>query len=328
MTILDTMSFSERLEPHRREIHLHCYRMMGTVQDAEDIVQETFLKAWHKRHTYAGRASLRAWLYKIATNACLDTLKKASRRTLPVAYEAVSSAESPISPDRREPIWLQPYPDEFLPNHQIDPSQLVSEREDVSLAFMTMLHLLPPRQRAILILRDVLNLKASEVAILLDSTVSGVKSALHRARKTLNENKIPLQKRDSIQWNGRLQTQLDNYVHAWEHADIDALVGLLTEEATFSMPPIPSWYQGRAEIQHLLQNLMLAGDAVGRWRLLPTRANGQPAYGFYTLSHDGSLYLPYGIQVLTIKNGQIDDIITFREPELVAHFSLPNQLAV
>ena len=181
-------AFSAMTEPLRRELQVHCYRMLGSVQDAEDMVQETFLRAWRRRETYAGRASFRAWLYKIATNACLDALDKRPRRAVPLTRQALSTLDEPIPPDVNEPVWLEPYPDDWLGGDSVNPEGEVASREHITLAFIAALHLLPPRQRAVLILRDVLDWQASETADLLEMTVSAVKSALHRARETLGKH--------------------------------------------------------------------------------------------------------------------------------------------
>lgn len=330
LTDLEKMTntqFGELLEPHRQELQVHCYRMMGTIEDAEDMVQETFFRAWRKRDTYAGRASLRAWLYKIATNACLDALKRASRRSVPQTYEDVSRAANPISPDINDPIWLEPYPDELLPDNNLDPAAVAVEREHVTLAFITVLHLLPPRQRAILLLRDVLNWRAGEVADLLETSVSAVKSALHRARTTLNEHEGGLKVGNGTSYDAIDPAQLEAYVTAWQSADVDGLVKLLTDDAVFSMPPIPSWYRGRPEIHWLLSHHMFAGEgANGRWKLKMTRANQQLAFGIYQIDAARTHYEAYGIQLLTMLDGRVRSIITFRDPTLITKFGLPETL--
>lgn len=315
------------VEPHRHALKAHCYRMMGTVQEAEDMVQEAFLRAWRRRETYAGRASLRAWLYRIATNVCLDALEKRPRRAVPVTRQQASTLDEPIPPSVMEPVWLEPYPDEWLAVDEDDPEWFVDSRENISMAFIAALHLLPPRQRAILILRDVLDWQASEVADLLDISVSAVKSALHRARATLAAGG-PALRREAAEpiLDAVRKQQLAEYVRAWETADIDALVMLLKDDATFSMPPIPSWYQGRETIRGLVSRTVFGGPANGRWRLLPTRANKQLAFGLYRVGDTPGVHLPYGIQVLTFEDGQLADITTFRNPELAGHFGLPARL--
>lgn len=328
LSAVDQHEFGALTEPHRRELQVHCYRLMGSVQEAEDMVQETFLRAWRRRETYAGRASVRAWLYRIATNACLDTLAKRPRRAVPLTYQPVSTLDEPIPASVVEPIWLEPYPDDWLVAEGDNPERYLAERENISLAFVTALHLLPPRQRAILILRDVLDWQANEVADLLDISVSAVKSALYRARVTLNTHATAVSYgvADTPALDGATRQQLDQYMRAWETADIDALLTLLKDDATFSMPPIPAWYQGRESIRGLTAKTVFSGQANGRWCLLPTRANRQLAFGLYRQGDTPGVHTAYGIQVLTIVDGLIADITTFRNPALVAAFNLPTTL--
>ena len=327
LTGLDQEAFGILAGPFRRELGAHCYRMMGTVQDAEDMVQETFLRAWRRRETYEGRASFRAWLYKIATNACLDALRQRPRRAVPRTRQPASDSAEPMLPSLMEPIWLEPYPDDWLVVGDDSPEDYISSREDIALAFIAALHLLPARQRAVLILRDVLDWQASEVADLLDTSVSAVKSALHRARSTLAANQV-MPDSDEVAYplDERTQTQLDQYVRAWENGDVDALLHLLTSDAAFSMPPTPSWYRGRDEVGDLVAKTIFSGDAVGRWSLLPTRANRQIAFGLYRQSDDPAVYAAYGVQVLTFSAGLIADITTFRTPALVPYFNLPTTI--
>lgn len=327
MQALDQHEFSGLIESYRRELQAHCYRMMGSIQDAEDMVQESFLKAWHRRDTFEGRASLRAWLYKICTNTCLDALRRRPRRYAPVTHEAVSTLAEPIAPEIPEPIWLEPYPDHLLYVNHADVEEQFSRQENIALAFVVALHVLPPRQRAVLILCDVLEWRARETAVLLGTTAAAVKSALHRARSTLAARGYV---RDTVSTgipDEALLRQLDAYVCAWEQADVAALVSLLMEDATFSMPPIPSWYRGKDTIHNLVSMTVFSGQARGRWRLLPTRANRQPAFGVYRQSERSGEHDAYGIQVLTFQDGLIADIITFRNPALLKRFNLPLTLA-
>ena len=246
VTTHDSAYFAAQLEPYRPELRAHCYRMLGSTQDAEDMVQETFLRAWRGRNNFEGRAALRTWLYSIATNACLDHLKKAKRRTLPQIQRAASGENETLAPPILEPIWLQPYPDEWMATEKnVNVEQRFAEREYITLAFIAVLQLLPPRQRAILLLRDVLDWKAREVANLLNTTESAVKSALHRARATLANQQDELAESQPIaELDTADQQLLNDYVEAWENADVEALLNLLTTDATFSMPPIPSWLRG------------------------------------------------------------------------------------
>ncbi len=328
LSAIDEQAFGTLTEPYRHELQVHCYRMMGSVQDAEDMVQETFLRAWRRRDTYEGRASYRAWLYKIATNICLDALDKRSRRVIPFTRGEASTLEQPIPADVNEPIWLEPFPDEWLIWDDVGPDGHYAARENITLAFITVLHLLPPRQRAVLILRDVLEWEAAEVADLLGVTVASVKSALHRARETMTAHKrANLEGVAPQELDDSRQSLLERYVQAWQTADIQRLLTLLREDAIFSMPPIPSWYQGRATIGGLLRKTIFGGEANGRWRLLPTRANGQIAFGLYRRDDTQGVYSGYAIQVLTFDDDvQIADIITFRSAGLVEAFKLPPTL--
>ncbi len=323
---LNQDEFSALVEPHRRELRAHGYRLLGTVPEAEDLVQETFLRAWLRRETFQGRAPLRAWLYKIATNLALDLLKQRRRRTLPAARQAAHSLDEPIPADLNEPIWLEPFPDAWLPPDDAHPEARLSQRESVSLAFLTALQLLPPRQRAVLILRDVLDWSADETAALLEMTVAAVKSALHRARATLGRGYPQLLRSQGLPADAVEQALLQRYVDAWETANVDGLLALLRDEVTFSMPPIPAWYQGRAVVGALVARTVFGGSASGRWRLQPTRANGQLAFGLYRRDDARQVYAAYGLQLVTFTEGLILDIITFRVPALVPHFQLPADL--
>ncbi len=289
---LQESQFGVLVENYRRELQVHCYRMMGSVQDADDMVQETFLKAWRHRETFEGQASFRAWLYRIATNSCLDQLKKMKRRCVPVTRQDVSAGSDPIPAPVMEAVWLEPYPDHLLDVGSVNPEEKLVKRETIALAFIVALHVLAPRQRAILILRDVLNWRAKEVADLLETSVSAVKSALHRARTTLAEYEngdLPYDDAGDV-LDEIEQQQLAGYVRAWETADIEGLLMLLKHDATFSMPPLPSWYRGRESIRVLAGKTVFSGEANGRWRLVPTRANGQLAFGLYRLDEEKGGY--------------------------------------
>lgn len=325
---IDQQAFGTLAESHRRELRAHCYRMLGSVQEAEEMVQEILLRAWNRRETYEGRSTFRAWLYKIATNLCIDTLRQRPRRGLPVTREDASTLEQPIPASINEPIWLEPYPDDLSAPEESNPEAKYSKIESIRLAFLATLHLLPPRQRAVLILRDVLDWQANEVAEALEQTVPSVKSALHRARATLAKHHPTLHSGSIFTpaTDEAFRKQLDRYVQAWEAADVDALVSLLRDDSTFSMPPIPSWYRGRENIGGLVRKTIFSGQASGRWRLLPTRANAQPGFGLYKLNEGTGNYDGYGIQVVTFDGDQIIDITTFRNPALLAFFKLPSTL--
>lgn len=324
----DRTEFARLTEPHRRELLTHCYRMLGSLQDAEDLVQDTLLRAWRRLETYQGRASFRAWLYKIATNACLDVLKRRPKRTLPQTLRPASDPLDPLAPPISEPVWLEPFPDELLAPAEFDPEARYEARESITLAFMIALQWLPPRQRAVLIFRDVLNWSAKEVSRTLESTVSGVNSMLYRARNTLKAHDHA-RDREAIripQEDESTSALLDRYVQAWEGADLDGLIALLKEEATFPMPPYPLWYQGRSAIRTFLSKTLLAGDAFGRWRLLPLHANAQPAFACYRRKDPEGHYQIFAIQVLTFDGNLLGDITTFGNPRLVSRFGLPDFL--
>ena len=330
--VKDPRIFDELTAPYRRELQIHCYRILGSLYEAEDMVQETMIKAWRRIETYEGRASFRAWLYKIATNTCLDFLdSKRSRRLLPFNVVPASDPLSAILPPPPEMDWLEPLPDEWLEDsNAIDPEARYSESESISLSFLTALQILPPRQRAVLILRDVLDFSAIETAEVLELTVSAVNSLLHRARKTLAEN---YQGEISVKplADEKSQWLLDRYVRAWKTADVAGLVALLKWDAIIAMPPSPSWYQGRNAIAKsftatiFAANGMFAGKARNRWRLLPTRANGCPAFAIYQRAEaDG--YQAFGLQVLELKHDKISKITNFIDTSLPAQFGLAQTL--
>src|SRR5687767_4476518 len=303
----DTTAFSELAEPYRRELQVHCYRILGSLHEAEDMVQETLLKAWKRLDSYEGRASFRAWLYKIATNTCLDFLdQRRSRRLLPLDVVPASDPGMSIQPPAAEMTWLEPFPDEWLRDTgAINPEARYSDLESISLSFMTALQFLPPRQRAVLILRDVLDFSANETAEVLEITVSSANSALHRARVTLSQryHGQEVESSGSPTHDERTQWLLDHFVQAWESADVEGLVALLKEDAMLAMPPSPSWYQGREAIGVFVagtvfgENAMFAGEAPGRWRLIPTRANAAPAFALYQRD-DRDGYQAFGLHVL------------------------------
>ncbi len=327
LTNLDQQAFSALTETYRRELQAHCYRMTGSLQEAEDMVQDTLLRAWQRRDTYAGRGPLRAWLYRIATNLCLDRLDRQARRSLPVAMQTPLPAGQPLPPAILEPVWLEPCPDDLLAPEAENPEARYGLRESVTLAFMIALHLLPPRQRAVLILRDVLDWPASEAAELLGLSVPAVKSALHRARTTLSSHyqTIRLDKLSLAGLDERRQGQLDRYARAWEMADVDALAALLKADATFSMPPNPGWARGVDDIRVLVGGAIFGGQA-GRWRLVPTRASGEAGFGLYRINKQDGIYHAYGVMVVGFEGEAIAAMTTFRTPALVKYFNLPQTL--
>lgn len=331
----DEHQFSELTEPYRRELQVHCYRILGSLHEAEDMVQETMLKAWKRLGTYEGRASFRSWLYKIATNSCLDFLdQQKSRRLLPFDQLSASDPKTPILPPAPEIPWLEPFPDEWLGDKSaINPEARYSDSESISLAFLTALQTLPPRQRAVLILRDVLDFSAIETAEVLELTVSSVNSALHRARTTLSQRYPRGEMEDSIMLatDERTQQLLDHFVQAWETADVGGLVALLKADAAFAMPPSPSWYQGHEAIGMFsaatifADNGMFPGKAAHRWRLLPTCANGSPAFAIYQRDEHNE-YQAFGLIALTVDEEKLSQIISFIDPSLPLLFGFPGKL--
>ena len=330
----DQSDISSLLEPYRRELHLHCYRLLGSLHDAEDLVQETMLRAWQHFETFKGSSSLRTWLYTIATNACLDALKKRLPRTLPTAVAPAADPLSPIAQPLAEAIWLEPLPDAWLAEATENPEARYSRHESISLAFLTALQLLPPRQRAILILSDVLDWHANEIAHLLELSVSAVNSALHRARVTLGKY-YHTDKREMASvrvTDAETSTLLSRYVQAWETDDIAGLVALLKEDAILNMPPYPSWYCGREAIRAILHAAPFRSGMRNRWRLSPTHANARPAFALYRADESKNSYWAYGLQVITLDRfaqvEQIAEVTIFHFSSLVTSFGFPLQLPV
>jgi RNA polymerase sigma-70 factor (ECF subfamily) len=316
---VDAEAFERLAGPHRRHLQLHCYRMLGSLQDAEDAVQETFLRAWRRLETFEGRSSFRTWLYRIATNACLDALDRRPPRLLPDEYGPPGDPRRAPAPPVTEGVWLDPYPDallELLEDAEPGPEAVYDVRESVRLAFVAALQHLPPRQRAVLLLRDVLGWSAAEVAGLLEVSVVSVNSSLQRARATLSK-RAPTRDPTPAAVERSL---LDRYVRAWNEADVDALVALLKEDATLTMPPVPSWFRGRAAIAAFLSTTPFGEEWRGRLRVVPTGANGQPACAVYERAEDG-VDRPFAVMVLTLDGGSIAAITGFTERRLFPLFA-------
>jgi len=319
----DQMAFETLVGAYRRELLVHCYRMLGSLHDAEDLVQETLLRAWEKRATLTSPGSYRAWLYRIATHLCLNALTRVPRRSLPPDTHPVTDPSSPVPPRLREPIWLEPFPDDLLADPQADPEDRALQRERITLAFLVALQHLTPAQRAILLLREVLEWPAVEVAEWLNLSVPAVNSALQRARRALHQRNVgseaPL-----VEPRPHVQALLDRYVALWEQADIPGLVALLREDAWFTMPPIPAWFQGRAAIATRLSTSIFTPGR--QWRLLPTRANGSPAFGLYRREAEADVYQLFGLVVLGVVGEQIGSLVTFLELSSLSSFALPPTL--
>ncbi len=311
--------FVRRAEQYRAELLAYCYRMLGSLADAEDAVQETYLRAWRAFDSFEERASLRTWLYRIATNTCLSALRHHSRRVLPSGLGAPSEdAAAPPSSVDTSVTWLQPFPDSRLPESN-DPAAIVAARDSVRLALVASLQYLPGRQRAVLILREVLAWSAAEVAELLEMSVAAVKSALQRARARLNDV-APVAERVSELTEPQQRELLDRYVAAFQTGDAEALKRLLRSDATLEAPPLRTWYSGvRYCMPYMARHVI---GSPGHWRMLPTRANGQPAVAAYYRGAPGD-YLPYGIVVLSADADGISRITSFGDAHLVTAFGFP-----
>jgi RNA polymerase sigma-70 factor, ECF subfamily len=323
----DQDAFGRLVEPYRRELHAHCYRMLGSFPDAEDALQNALLGAWRGLSRFEGRSSLRSWLYRITTNACLKAIQRRPKRVLPIDYGPASDPHDRPAEPLLESVWVDPYPDEhlFVDDDTATPEARHEQRESVELAFIAALQHLPPRQRAVLILRDVLGFSARETADALETKPAAVDSALQRAHKTIDARLPERSQQATLRSldDEELREIVEGYVAAWERADVAAVVAMLAEDATLAMPPQPSWYSGRDAIAAFLQAWPLA-EGAPRWRLVPTRANGQPAFGHYGWEVDA--FVPHAISILTLRGSRIEDITIFRTPDALARFGLPPTL--
>jgi RNA polymerase sigma-70 factor, ECF subfamily len=325
--LADQNAFQELAEPYRRQLQVHCYRMLGSYHEAEDVVQETFLRAWRSRDRFEGRTSFRNWLYRIATNACLSTLSSHSRqhRVLPEGVTPPEVRGLPTGRPATDIPWLQPYPDVALPD-LVDatpgPEARYELHESVQLAFVAAMQQLPPRQRAVLLLRDVLGWSAQESAELLGSSVASVNSALQRARASIEAHTPRADVVRAESDDADRDDLLRRYVTAWEASDIESLVALLREDAVLSMPPWPLWYRGRDAIRTFLQWGMREGR---RFRLLPTRANGQPAFGQYIRRPEDASedFEAHALIVLTLAGTALAELTIFVDTRVVSDFGLP-----
>jgi RNA polymerase sigma-70 factor (ECF subfamily) len=311
--------FELQLEQHRRPLTGYCYRMLGSSFEAEDAVQEAFLRAWRNVDRFEGRSAFKSWLYKIATNVCLDMLDGRKRRARPMDLSAVCTPESHLT-QSPEATWLEPIPDARVLPEAADPAELAQERETLRLAFVNALQHLPPKQRSVLILREVLRWSAAETAELLDTSVPSVNSALQRARASLDSTGVQLAE-DASNLDADQQELVDRYLKAFEAYDMDSLVALLAEDATMSMPPYDLWLRG---VEHIRAWFLGPGAPCRGSKVVPTTANGLPAYGQYRRNADGSGYHPWGLGVLEISGGRIVGINTFLDVDrLFPLFGLP-----
>jgi RNA polymerase sigma-70 factor (TIGR02960 family) len=319
----DEQAFREMVEPLRRELLVHCYRMLGSVPDAEDMVQESLLAAWRGIDRFEGRASLRSWLFRIATNRCLNALRSATRRP----HEQTTGIGSRVPPSRHiEPTWLEPYPDALLdgiPDQAPEPDARYEHLESIRLAFVVALQQLPPRQRAVLVLRDVVGFRAAEVAEVLDTTESAVTSALKRARQTLARHLSQRGPGDPPPAHSPGEVEIaGRFAAALASGDVDGLVALLTDDARLTMPPDPVEYEGPAVVAAFLRE-----RCTGRgMRLVPTRANGQPAFGCYVRDPQAPIARAYGLLVVTLDGDRISAITRFVDSSVYPYFGLPRTL--
>lgn len=313
----DADAFRRLILPFQPALHLHCYRMLGSLHDADDLLQETLLRAWTRMRTFSGRGSFRAWLYQIATNACLDALRRRSRRTLPDARFAPSDPRDPVAPDVTDVPWLEPYPDALL-GADGDPEARYLTKESVALAFIAALQFLPPRQRTALILRDVLGWDVPAVAGLLRTSVASVNSALQRARAKVEAMPQAPPPRVDPQI-------LDRYLRAWETGNAEMLASLLQEDVILTMPPSPSWYRGRADVAAFFARVAFH-ELRGRLRLRPISANGQGGFTIYRWEPATNVHEAMAIKVFTLGRDRIARITGFVDPGLFKPFGLPARL--
>ena len=312
----DDRAYAELVEPYRGALHAHCYRILGSVHDAEDAVQETLLRAWRGLPSFQGRSSLRSWLYTIATNVCLRMIERRPGRVLPVDYGPPGDPHRPLGEPVIESAWIEPYPDGRLgfDDGPAGPEARYEQRESVELAFIAALQHLPARQRAVLILRDVLGFSGAEVASALQTTPASVYSALQRAHETVDHRLPQLSQQATLSSLGdaRQREIVDRYVQAWQRHDVDAIVAMLTESATVAMPPTATWYRGRDAVAAFLAARPLDGSL--RWRLTPARASGQLAAQAQLWDPAASRFRLHHTAVLTLHDGLIGEINTFLEP--------------
>jgi RNA polymerase sigma-70 factor, ECF subfamily len=315
-TAEDRSTLERELVARRAELHAYCYRMLGSVHDADDALQELMLRAWQGLATFEGRSSLRSWLYRIATNVCLTVIAKRPRRALPIDYGAAADPHDPADQPLVEMAWVEPYPDLPEAGYEL--------RESVELAFVAALQHLPANQRAVLILREVLDFSAREVAEAMGTTTAAVNSALQRARR-LVEERLPEQTQQATMrslGDERLRRLVERYSRALEQGDVDVLLAMLTEDATWSMPPEPTWYRGRDAIAGFLSE----GPLQVRWRHRPSRANGQLAVGCYAWDEASGSYVARVLDVLTLRGEQIAEVTAFLAPEIFETFGLASEL--
>ena len=319
----DEGAYRRLVELHRTELHAHCYRMLGSLHDAEDALQDALLRAWRGLPRFEGRSSARSWLYRIATNACLDVIARRPKRVLPIDYAPATDPQQGPGEPITESVWLEPYPDEKLGLEDgfAAPEARYEQRESVELAFVAALQHLPARQRAVLILREVLGFSAREVSESLDTSVPSVNSALQRARAAVDERLPDQSQQATLRALGddAIKETVSSYVDAWERNDVDAVVAMLTEDAAIAMPPLSSWFGPRDRFAEFLKLWPMSG--AWRWRMRVTRANGQPAFGAYAWDEDANAFLPFALNVLSFRGDKVKDVTAFvvRTTEVPRH---------
>ncbi len=319
---MEKLEFESLVEPHFKEIRLYCYRILGRMTDAEDVLQETLIRAWRSVHTYRGEGTFRAWLYKIASNTCFDALKQHSNKEIQVpALPEGGDIDPEATGLLPQKLRLEPIPDAWLSVVASNIETMYELRESVTLAFMVAVQLLTPNQRAVLVLRDVLGMSARETADLLDLSLPSVNSLLLRARKSLNGN---YEVKSSMRAHKDDSALLNQYMQAWEDGNIPALLSLLTKDIAFTMPPAPVWFKGYPKIKSLFETVLFR-PGIPLWKLVPVSANAQPAVGLYVLNPDDGIYMPYAIQVLSLRDGSIMEVTNFLYPSLFPAFDLPEK---
>jgi RNA polymerase sigma-70 factor, ECF subfamily len=332
----DEDAFRQLVEPHRRELHAHCYRMLGSVHDADDALQDALLRAWRGLARFEGRSSLRSWLYRIATNVCLDVISQRPKRVLPTDRGPAAGPDDDLGAPLTESVWLEPYADDQLEDGHASPEARYERRESVELAFIAALQHLPATQRAALLLRDVLGFSAREAAEVLETTVASVNGALRRARKAVAE-RLPGQSQQAALralGDDGIREIVERYIDAWERGDVDAILAMLADDATFTMPPLPTWYRGRDAIAAFLTRFALQD----RWRVLGTSANGQLAFASYAWEGEQQVYAPLSLDVLTLHGRLATEVTSFVTPythgparerftaDVFGRFGLPDRL--
>jgi RNA polymerase sigma-70 factor (ECF subfamily) len=332
----DEGAFGRLVEPYQPELLAHCYRMVGSVHDAEEALQEALLRAWSGMANFEGRSSLRSWLYRIATNSSLDVIgRRPKKKVLPLDHGPATDPHDGPGAPLVESIWVEPYPDGQLgvPDGLAGPEATYEQRESVELAFIAVLQHLPPSQRAALILREVLGFSAREVAATLETTTAAVNSALQRARKAVDEHLPERSQQATLRALGddRLREIVVGYADAWERGDVDAVAAMLAEDAVLAMPPMPTWYRGIDDVLVFIREWAFSGrvyEAEGRRRVrvVPTTANGQIAFGTYSWDDEHETHLPSVMQVLTLRGERVVEIMGFVEPSVFRRFGLPAEI--